>query len=349
MPRQMIAPGFVEDALACLHRRGLDAGPVLRQAGLPDWRGGPVTPGQYGALWLALAEALDDEFFGLAARPMRPGSFTLLCHAVLHAVTLDQALRRALRFLRVALDAPYGKLLAGNGEARIVLADAGPPRPAFAYRTFWMLLMGVACWLVGRRIPLRRIEFAGPCPALRTDYAWFFGAPVQFQRPASRLVFDAAYLRLPVIQSERSLKTFLRGAPANLLLRYPHETGWTARIRAYLKSVPAADWPVFDALARHLGSSPATLRRRLLEEGQSFAAIKDEMRSALAQSLLRQNELNVSGIAGRLGFSEPSAFHRAFRKWTGKSPGAVRQEWRRIAAGGDGQMPSELDHLQRHN
>ncbi|MGO7374023.1 AraC family transcriptional regulator ligand-binding domain-containing protein, partial [Rhizobium ruizarguesonis] len=53
----------------------------------------------YGALWLAIAAELDDEFFGMGGRQMRGGSFTLLCHCVLHAPTLGQALRRALRFL----------------------------------------------------------------------------------------------------------------------------------------------------------------------------------------------------------------------------------------------------------
>lgn len=342
MEQQMISPGFVEDALACLRDRGIEVLPLLRKAAIPDQVRDPVTPRQYGALWLAMAEALDDEFFGLAARPMRPGSFTLLCHAVLHAGTLEQALRRALRFLRVVLDAPHGKLLVVNGEARIVLADAGPPRPAFAYRTFWMILLGVACWLIGRRISLRRIEFSCPSPEHRADYGLFFGATVHFERPDSRLVFDAAYLSLPVIQSEQALKTFLRGAPANILVRYRHDTGWVAKIRSYLKGVPTTDWPVFDTLAERLRIPPATLRRRLLDEGQNFAAIKDEIRSVLAQSLLRESDLSVAGIAGKLGFSEPSAFHRAFRKWTGKSPGTFRRELRHVNAGHDDEAKSRL-------
>jgi hypothetical protein len=108
MAPQMISPGFVEDALECLHRQRIPAEPVLRAAGLPVAVREPVTPQQYGRLWLAIASAIDDEFFGLAARPMRRGSFTLLCHAVLDAGTLEKALRRALQFLRVVLDEPRG-------------------------------------------------------------------------------------------------------------------------------------------------------------------------------------------------------------------------------------------------
>ncbi|MBR8316983.1 AraC family transcriptional regulator [Burkholderia dolosa] len=326
MGPQMISPGFVDDALASLRERGIPTEPVLAEAGLPPVVRESVTPQQYGRLWLAIAGTIDDEFFGLAARPMRRGSFTLLCHAVLYAGTLEKALRRALKFLRVVLDEPHGELVVADGRAQIVLTQSRRPYPAFAYRTFWLILLGVACWLVGRRIPLQHIDFACPSPDQRSDYHQFFGVPVHFDRPHSRLTFNAAYLALPTIRSEQALKTFLRGAPGNLLVRYRHDTGWVAKTRAYLKALPAAEWPDFDTLAAHLGTTPATLRRRLRGEGQSFASIKDELRGALAQSLLRGRTLSVAEIAAELGFTEPSAFHRAFRKWTGTSPGAFRRE-----------------------
>jgi len=328
MGQQTISPTFVDAALACVRRQRIATEPLLRAAGLPAEVREPVTSQEYGRLWLAIAVAMDDEFFGLAARPMRHGSFALLCHAVLHAGTLEKALRRALQFLRVVLDDPHGELVVAEGQAQIVLADSGATYPAFAYRTFWLILLGLACWLIGRRIPLQRIDFACPSPGERSDYHQFFGVPVHFDQPASRLAFNAGYLGLPTIRSEQALTAFLRGAPGNLLVRYRHDTGWVAKTRVHLKALPAAEWPCFDTLAGRLGVTPVTLRRRLRSEGQSFASIKDEMRGALAQSLLRESELSVAEIACELGFTEPSAFHRAFRKWTGASPGTFRRDVR---------------------
>lgn len=322
----MISPPFVDEALDCVRRRGLATEPLLAAAGLPAMVTEPVSAERYGALWLAIAAAIDDEFFGLGARPMRLGSFTLLCHCVLQAGTLERALRRALRFLGVVLDDPRGEVVVADGLAQVLLRDAGPARSAFAYRTFWIILHGIMCWLVGRRIPLRLVDFRCPEPSRGGDYGLFFGAPVRFDRPVSRLAFDEAFLKLPTDRSEKALKQFLRGAPANILVRYRYDAGLVAHIRARLRQLPPTLWPGFDELARQMRMPDSTLRHRLHQEGQTYRAIKDDIRRALAIDALRQGGRSVGEIAIDLGFAEPSAFHRAFRKWTGKSPAAFARD-----------------------
>lgn len=323
--RRMISPSFVEEAIDCLKRHGKAPQPVLAAVGLPGRINAPVSAESYGALWLAIAAEIDDEFFGMGGRPMRRGSFTLLCHCVLHARTLDQALRRALRFLNVVLEDPTGHLDVTDGLAQIVLTDRAQARSAFAYRTYWILLHGIACWLIGRRIPLRMVDFRCAEPDHGTDYRLFFGAPVRFSQPVSRLAFDASLLKLPIARSEQALKQFLRNAPANILVRYRYDAGLAASIRKRLRQVPPASWSTFEDLAAQMRLSPSTLRHRLHAEGQNYAAIRDEIRRDLAIEMLQTTALGVGEIATRLGFSEPSAFHRAFRKWTAKSPAAFRR------------------------
>lgn len=325
MERRMIAPCFMDDTLDCLRRHDVDAQSLLEQVGLPREIHAPITSEQYGALWHAVAQRMDDEFFGEGARPMRAGSFALLCHAILSTASLEHALRRALRFLRVVLDDPYGELVVEDGLARIVLKDAGALRSAFAYRTFWIIVHGVNCWLVGRRLPIRWVDFRCSAPPVGTDYRLFFGAPVRFDQPATQLVFDAEFLTLPPIRDERALRDFLRHAPANILVRYRHDAGLSATIRQKLHATPPAAWPSFDMLAHRLRIPAPTLRRRLQLEGQNYRAIKDEMRRARAMEALLNGDLGIADLASDLGFSEPSAFHRAFRKWTGQSPASFRR------------------------
>ena len=312
--RRMVSVCFVEEALDCLRRRGLATEPLLDAAGLPAVVDRPVSAECYGTLWLAIAGATGDEYFGLGARPMRPGSFTLLCHCILHTANLGQALRRALRFLSIVLEDPQGHLEVRDGLAQILLTDAGGPRSAFAYRTYWIILHGIACWLVGRRMLLRLVDFRCPEPIHSADYRLFFGAPVRFNQPVSRLAFDAAFLKLTPMRSERALRQFLRGAPANILVRYRYDAGQIAAVRARLRKLAPATWPGFEEMAQQMRLPASTLRHRLRQEGQTYAAIKDEIRRELAMDWLIHSTRSVGEIAGDLGFAEPSAFHRAFRK-----------------------------------
>lgn len=325
LERRMISSGFVEDALDCLRQRNIDPSPALARANISLDHAADVSNEQYGTLWLEVAALCQDEFFGQGARPMRPGSFKLLCHAVLHAGTLEHALKRALMFLNIVLDHPTGELSYQDGQAEIVVVSADAPRPAFAYRTYWLILLGVLCWLIGRRIPLRRVDFACAAPGNRRDYLQFFGAPVHFDTSVTRLVFNASYLALPTIRDEKSLRSFLRGAPANILLRYRHDQGLATRLRTRFEMSSTEDWPDFDTFAHEMKLSPVTLRRRLKSEGQSFLAIRDDIRYKRARDLMGLQTLSVAETAARLGYAEPSAFHRAFIKWSGMTPAAFRK------------------------
>lgn len=337
MDRRMISASFVEEALDSLRRRGLATQGVLDAAGLAAGAAEAVSPEVYGRLWLALAATLDDELFGVGARPMRPGGFTLLCHCVLHAPNVEAALRRALRFLNIVLEEPRGALIVEGGLARVALEESGSPRSAFAYRTYWIALHGAISWLARRRLPLRAVDFRGPEPEHCEDYRQFFGAPVRFNAERTALAFDRSFLALPVKRDEAALKIFLRGAPANILVRYAHDAGLAATVRARLRQAPPARWPSAQEMARRLGMPSSTLRHRLQWEGQSYRAIRDEVMRGLAIRALAAPGSRVAEVATQLGFAEPSAFHRAFVKWCGATPAAYRRELSRAqppASGG---------------
>ena len=98
MRQAYISNAFVSEALDCARRGGVDIATLLRVAQIEAPSGGRVSPEAFGRLWLGIVDAMNDEFFGNAARPMRPGSFVLMSHAVRTAPTVEIALKRALRF-----------------------------------------------------------------------------------------------------------------------------------------------------------------------------------------------------------------------------------------------------------
>ena len=325
-----IAISFVAAALQSVHGRNLNADELLANVGLsssllqvPQAR---VSAKHYGALWRAIAAALDDEFFGQDSRRMKVGTFAMLCHSVLSCKTLGHALDRSLRFYALILDDISGSAERDAKEARIVLRDAPGVSPrVFAHELLLMLLYGVSCWLVGRRIPILRTEFSYAEPAHSAEYRLMYCADLHFNRAHTLLAFEASYLDLPVVQNERSAKEFLRTAPESILLKYKNGSSLSARVRRRLRQFLPGAVPDFEQLAEEMSITPATMRRRLHEEGESYQSIKDQLRRDLAISYLSHSKRSVMDIALELGFSERSAFHRAFRKWTGASPGEFRR------------------------
>jgi AraC-like DNA-binding protein len=281
----------------------------------------------YGALWRTIALALDDEFFGQDSRRMKAGSFAMLCHSVLSCKTLGQAIDRSLRFYALLLDDIAGTAERDANEARIILHErvAGAGQRVFAHELLLLLLYGVSCWLVGRRIPILRTEFSYPEPAHSAEYRLMYSADLSFDRPNTLIAFEAGYLDLPVVQNEQSIKEFLRTAPESILVKYKNGSSLTAKIRRRLRQFLPGEVPDFESLADELNMTAATMRRRLHEEGESYQSIKDQLRRDLAIGYLSHTSRSVMDIALELGFSERSAFHRAFRKWTGASPGEFRR------------------------
>jgi AraC-like DNA-binding protein len=324
-----ISVGLVHQALQVAVERGVDVDAVLAKAGIgADLMKTPkarVTSAAYAQLWAALADVMDDEFFGMDSHPMRRGSYRLMCHAVLCGETLERALRRMLSFLRAVLDDLSGELRYEGERAMICVHDrCDAPRRMFTYATWLMLVHGLACWLVGRRLPLLEASFRCVEPSEVADYRTRFCETATFAAPLTQVSFDARLLDLKVVATEAGLRAFLRGAPANLLVKYRNDASLSATIRRRLRRQRPDAWPEVDDLARSLFLSGTTLQRRLQGEGTSYQRLKDDLRRDIAIGLLSTTSTPVADVAEQVGFQETSAFHRAFKKWTGVSPGAYR-------------------------
>ncbi len=330
MERDTISNVFVRAAVAALRHDAARLGRVLNATGVSeDLLGTPdarVPAARFAALWMAVAQELDDEFLGLDSRRMKRGSFALVCQSLIHAGTLEQALLQALRGFAVIFDDLRGELKIEGAEAGLRVASriADPPSRIFAEELFLIIVRGLMCWLAGRRIPFARASFAFPRPAHSAEYHAMFSSDLAFGAPETGVWFDARFLKCPVVQDKAGLKQFLRDAPQSVFIRYRNRDGWVARVRRRLRRVDGDQWPTLEAMADQLHVTASTLRRRLEDEGSSYRELKDGLRRDLAIDLLCRTSLSVETIAYGLGYQEVSAFYRAFRQWTGTRPGSYR-------------------------
>ncbi len=317
MVREALLQSSVDPA-AMLHAVGIDS-TWLQQ---PDAR---VPVLLYSRLWRHIARHTDDEFFGMDRRPLRSGSLAFLCRCAMAQPTLATALDAALGFLSLMLADLPAQLVRQHGLAEIVIDDSAlPPRRAFTYFTYWMIVHGVACWLAGRRIPILAVELRGPAPEYCDDYRVMFSHNLRFERPRTRIIFAADCLDLPMRRTPQELQRFLNRAPANILVKYRDPDSLATRIRQQLREQPPHAWPEADDMARHWHLSAPTLRRRLAEEGHTWQRLKDSVRRELAIAWLADAQPSFETIAAQLGFADASSFYKAFRKWTGASPGQYR-------------------------
>lgn len=325
---------FVREALMGLASRGVAPDKALAAAGIPprllEADQSRVSARSFGSLWLEIAAQLDDEFFGLDSRRMKVGSFALLTRSTVQAGSLHHALVLAVQFFNVLLDDCQLELVEQASRATLRVADRrGTTRPepfrVFAHETALILLRGLMCWLIARRIPILTARFSYPRPAWWQEYLSMYATDLGFDCAETGLVFSAKFLQVPIAQTEISAREFLREAPHNFIVKFKNARSFQARIRRSLRETPPETWPTFADLAAGFDLAASTLHRKLENEGTSFRAIRDDLRRDLAIDRLAHSRASVAQIAGELGFAEPSAFHRAFKLWTGLRPGDYRQ------------------------
>lgn len=330
MRERTIASHFARAALEGARRRAYDYSGLLQQLGInPELLGEPrarIAPAQFTQLIQALWQALDDEYLGFGQAPSKLGSFAMMCHAVIHCCNLEKALNRGLLFYSLFPGAPRLTLTHEGEMVRLSLDDSQLWDPDhFLTESLLMIWHRFSSWLIGHRIRLEQATFSYPLPVHGAEYDLLFSCPIEFSTAQSSLLFHSRYLDMPLLQDERTLKLFLERSPANLLSRPDDGDSLTSQLRRLL-SRDSSRWPDLETVAAHLHISPQTLRRHLREEGSSFQELKDQLRRDIAIYHLGRADLSLQQIAEQLGFSEPSAFHRAFKKWTGLTPGAYRAQ-----------------------
>ncbi|MGV8892680.1 MAG: AraC family transcriptional regulator [Burkholderiaceae bacterium] len=293
---------------------------LLREAG------GRLTIEQFSKLYRQLALTLDDETPRFFSRPLRNGTLKFLCLGMFSSANLNIALHRFISYFRLMLDDMGFEVTHRDGLTRIALIEHAAPKGSrvLVHELMLKLVHGVASWMIGRKIPLVKIDFAFPRPARAPEYIYVFPGPAYFEQAQTALYVDSEYLTVPIRQDESALRDFLRNAPADWLYVPFIERILTHRMRDYLEPL-LNSMPTVASTARALHFSVRTLSRRLAEEGTTFQVVKDELRRDIAILQLIKTDLPIATIGSAIGFDDPATFNRAFKLWTGSAPGAYRR------------------------
>ncbi len=334
---------FVKTLLQMAGDKGYDFSAILSAAGLdfdPMNEGGPgyrpeISAMQYTRIYQQVLSLLQDETFGANGSDLvAPGAFRMMCYCIISCENLGQAIKRASEFYQTFFD-EGSRLYANFSEqhTRVGYRSASSTgnlqvSAADAYGLcMWHRFFG---WLCGRSLELSRVDFRGAAPERIEKYQALFGCPLYFNQANDLLYFDSAFLSWPVVHTEHSLREFLRTAPYQLLIMEngPEGDSLTAQVKAMIGYDFSDGFPSFETISSALNMSAPTLRRRLKRENTTFQQLKDSSRCDVAKLYLGRVELSINDIANQMGFTDPSAFHRSFKKWTGMTPGQYRADSR---------------------
>ncbi|SDX71841.1 AraC family transcriptional regulator [Marinobacter mobilis] len=322
---------FVQAALCGAESAGLDTARLLRLAGIsPDLlkiEKSRVSSGQYSRLMQVIWTEMGDEFGGMGPRRCRTGTFATMCDLVIDCATLEAVYERAFQFSRLFEPTVCMRLETSGEQARLIeLIEGEINDPMFFLRESILVIWHrLGSWLIGQPVELTSAAFNYSEPEHGDEYRHIFHCPLSFGASETCLSFDKRFLSAPVIRDKSEMRQFLKTSPADLLSRPDESNTYSGRIRALIGRDFSKPLPDFERIATELHTSPQTLRRRLKQENTSFQEIKDLLRRDLAIYFLGRPELPINDIAHRVGFTEPSTFHRAFKKWTGVTPGAYRE------------------------
>ena len=316
--------------LASALEEGMQADEVLHGAGLTvaalDEPGARIS---YRALIQAYENVADaGAELGLRrASTFNIADYGILGYAMMASPTLEHAINIALRYYRTR--GPLFELAIEKRVAGEAIVQVKDQFNLDRRILVWVIedLFGafpqLLHLLLGRPVPIRRVEVTYPAPPHAERYREVFGCPVIFAAQKNQFVFDDALLGSELARADADSAPLFERSCRELLAEIERTSSLANDIRQRLLTVPGRPAEASE-MAAVLNLGLRTLRRRLRAEGTSYQHILDEVRSSLAIDYLTTTDLTTQEIGELLGFTEATNFRRAFIRWTTRTPKSFR-------------------------
>ncbi len=316
--------------VAALEERGVDAGRILAAAEVSTEALASVDirlpREKVQALWEGAAEAAHDPSFGVhVAESLPAGAFDVFDHIFSSEETVGAGFERLARYFPLLQEHGTMRVVVEPDHARLVrrAPAIGPQCDEFTFATLFV-----------RSRRASRVDWSPDLVTFQheqthddAELSRVFGCPVVFGAPETQMRVPRSVLELPHAHADPKLLAVLCGHVDPRLESVPPRGALLARVSSAIARRIATELPTLATTAAAVRIPERTLQRRLADEGVSHSAILDDVRRNLALAYLADPSVSVTEIAYRLQFADPTAFYRAFKRWTAEGPAEYRKRF----------------------
>ncbi|BAY32749.1 AraC family transcriptional regulator [Nostoc carneum NIES-2107] len=301
----------------------------------PDY---PVSGDVLKYLWRESVKQTGDRNLGLhIGESFNLSAIGIVGYVLLNCQTYGQALEKLSQYTRLFSQgvAIHHTVSAGwvHCDCEIVdnLKNYLIDEPRHPIESTFAALVTATQQLTGKLLEPTAVWFQHPHPEDCFEHERIFQTTVQFSQPTNRIIFDANCLNWSVRSANPNLLCVFENHATAMLKAQQQVQSYTQKVILVITQQLHGEVPTIEAIARSLTMSVRQLQRELHSENTSYQQLLDQTRQELALRYLQDKETSIHDVAFLLGFSEPSAFHRAFKRWTGKTPRSYRTAQRKNA------------------
>ncbi len=289
---------------------------------------GKLSIDQISKFWEVTCDKLDDPLVGINMAKLTPfGTYQTSDYLLSSSSNLREGLRKFVRFFALIHQEISAKETEDDHKYELQIWQASEENLSRHSIEYEMALVFERLKTVTQKnISLKLVKFAHQRPeGTEGIYSDYFGCPVNFGQSTNSIIFDNHYLELPCVDSDSNLADLLENNARRILEKLPKfeehaQPLFLMRFNEKLKNELKEGRASIENMASCFGMSPRTLQRKLKQYDLSYSEILTNLRIELSKEMLTNPSLSLTEIAFLLGFSESSAFHRAFKQWTKLTP-----------------------------
>jgi AraC-like DNA-binding protein len=277
----------------------------------------------YGRLLEEVARQTTDDCFGLHfGERYNPKNIGPLAYVILNSPTIRAGIENAERYLQVHNQSARWFFTVEDNRARICheLKNLEITAPRQYHELCMAVALNTLRLMVGSQWSPLEVQFAHAAPANISEHLRIFRSPVLFGYGVNAFVIEREFAERQVPAADPRLYGILKQYLERVLEEMPQEDGFLATVRRTIAEVMRDGDPTLARVAKKLAMSPRTVERRLNERGMIFKKLLEDTRRHFAITYLKDRQNSLTEVAFLLGYSELSAFNRAFKRWTGHTP-----------------------------